>query len=161
MSYRHGLTAVVAFALLGVVSAPAAHAETTTPSFAVQSTAGSHARLGFNAYERGDYAKAISFTNKATAKGIKKSRRSIAYANLCASYGQQSELDAALEACNTALELAPKNWRALNNRGVVYFLSGNKEAAKADFTTAAGEPKAVVAQANADLMAETKLAIAE
>ncbi len=161
MSYRHGIAAVAAFALLGVFGAPAAHAESGTPSFAVQNAADSNIRGGYNAYARGDYKQAGTFLTRATAKGNKKSRRSIAYANLCANLGQQNNLDAALEACGTALELAPTNWRALNNRGVVKYLAGDKIAANADFTVAAASPKAELAQANADLMAGIKLATAE
>ncbi len=161
MSYRHGLAAIAAIALLGVFGAPAAYAETGAPSFAVQNTANSHTRMGYNAYARGDYAKAAVYSTKGTAKSFKKSRRSIAYANLCASLGQQNTLDAALEACDAAIELSPANWRALNNRGVVKYLAGDKISAAADFANAATAPKAELAQANADLLAGIKLANVE
>ncbi len=158
MSYRNGIAAIAAVAFLGLVSVPAVSAETGTPSFATQSAANANIRGGYNAYARGDYKDAVTFNKRATKKGLRKSRRSIAYANLCASYGQLGDLDAALEACNTAMELSPKNWRAGNNRGVVEFLAGNKMAALADFTASAALPDANIAQANADMMAATKMA---
>ncbi len=161
MSYRKGLAVTAAIAVLGLVSIPAAQASAATPEFAVQNAANSNIRGGYNAYTRGDYKIAKTFNVRATAKGIKKSRRSIAYSNLCATLGQLNTLDAALDACNSAVKMAPNNWRALNNRGVVNYLAGKKDAAMADFTTAAGSPDAALAQANADLMAGTKLATSE
>lgn len=161
MSYVKGLAATAALAFIGVLATPAAHAEAGTPAFAVQSIAGSHMRLGYNAYQAGDYEKAARFTTKGTVKGIKKSRRAIAYSNLCAALGQQGVLDAAREACASALEMAPNNWRAMNNRGVVNYLAGDKVAASTDFTTAAKTPDASVAKANADLLAGTKMAASE
>jgi len=161
MSYVKGLAATAALAFIGVLATPAAHAEAATPAFAVQSTAGSHMRLGYNAYQAGDFEKAAKFTIKGTKKGIKKSRRAIAYSNLCAALGQQGALDAAREACASALEMAPNNWRAMNNRGVVNYLAGDKVAAGADFAKAAADTNANVAKANSDLLAGTKMAASE
>jgi len=161
MSYVKGLAATAALAVFGVLATPTAHAEVGSPAFAVQSTAGSYMRLGYNAYQAGDYKKAAKFTTKGTVKGIKKSRRAIAYSNLCAALGQQGTLDAARKACASALELSPTNWRALNNRGVVNYLAGDKTAANTDFTTAAENADASVAQANAEILAGTKMAASE
>jgi len=148
-------------AVLGLVSIPAAQASAVIPQFAVQNAANSNIRGGYNAYSRGDYKIAKTFNARATASGIKKSRRSIAYSNLCATLGQLNSLAEALDACNLAVKMAPNNWRALNNRGVVNYLAGNKQAALADFTAAAGSPDAALAQANANLLAGTKLATSE
>jgi Flp pilus assembly protein TadD len=161
MSTKYGVAAFAAFALLGIANAPAAFAETSAPGFAVQKAADAGIRAGYQAYARGDYKIAATITQKATAKGMKKSRRSIAYSNLCAALGQQGALVEAGEACDTALTLAPKNWQARNNLGVVHYLAGDKEMASADFAAAAKFPKAELAQANADLLASTKMAASE
>lgn len=162
MSIPQTLAALAAVSTLALAGAPAALAQNATPSFAVQTAADSYIRGGYSAYERGHFRKSAVFSVHATAKGNKKSRRSIAYANLCAALGQQARLDAALDACNSAVDLAPANWRALNNRGVVHYLSGDLAAASADFAAAAAAPKAgKLAQDNASLARSAKLAVAE
>ncbi len=158
MSYRFGLAALAATASFALVGLPAAVAETTAPSFAVQNAANTYTRLGFKSYERGNYEKAANYATKGAAKGFKKSRRAIAYTILCASLGQQNALDEALAACDAAIELSATNWQAVNNRGVINYLAGNESIALADFTAAAALPKGEFAQANVDLLAGIKLA---
>lgn len=160
MSYRYGLVAFATIATLGFTNAPA-FAKTATPSFAIQSTSDTYTRLGYKAYQKGNYEKAGHYATKASAKGNQKSRRAIAYTLLCASLGQQNAFEAALEACDSAIELSPSNWRAVNNRGVVNYLTGDKTAAAADFAAAAALPDAALAQANVDTLASVKLVSAD
>ena len=138
MKLKNGLGALAALTVVGTFGIPAAHAQDahTAPAFAVQTAADVYIRSGYSAYARGDWKKAVLFSKKSTAKGIKKSRRSIAYANLCAALAQQNKLADALTACEAAVEMGPTNWRALNNRGAVNLLSGNGAAAHADFSAA-------------------------
>ena len=161
MSRPQTLAALVAASALAIIGAGAALAANDAPSFAVHSAANTYIRGGYSAYERGEFKKSAVFSRRATAKGNKKSRRSIAYANLCAALGQQNKLVAALEACDSAIALDPKNWRARNNRGVVEYRLGKSAAAAADFAAAASAPKADLARANAALLAGPRLAASE
>ena len=160
MSLRHTLAAIAAASAFSIIGAGTALAG-NSPSFAVQSAADTYIRGGYSAYERGAFKKAAVFSRRATAKGNKKTRRSIAYANLCAALGQQNQLDAALAACDSAIALNAKNWRAYNNRGVVEYRLGQSEKAAADFAAAAQAPKADLARANAALVSGPKLAASE
>ncbi len=161
MKLKNGLGALAALTLVGTLGIPAAHAQNadTAPMFAVQTAADSNIRGGYNAYGHKEWKKSAFFNKKGAAKGNKKSRRSIAYSNLCAALAQQGKLDEALAACNAAVEMAPANWRALNNRGAVNLLSGNEAAAHADFAAALPLAKgAAEVTHNAALDSSTKLA---
>lgn len=113
--------------------------------FSVESNATRSIRSAATAFERGDFSKSVSFSNYALKQGLKKSRKTAAYSNLCAALGTQGEYDDALEACNEALDLAHQNWRALSNRAVIYSLTGNEEKAREDMQAAivlaSDEPK--------------------
>lgn len=55
---------------------------------------------------------------------------------LCVARTQQGSLDAAMDACSTAIAMMPSRWEALNSRGTVYLLSGNIDDAIADYQRA-------------------------
>lgn len=58
--------------------------------------------------------------------------RQQAWANLCAGYVMLEKLDEALSWCNKVIETNDKNWRAYNNRALVYIQQGRYEEAAAD-----------------------------
>ncbi|PHR91341.1 MAG: hypothetical protein COA69_12585 [Robiginitomaculum sp.] len=107
-----------------------------TPQFSVQSNATRSIRSGASAFEQGNFAKSVVFSKRALKEGLKKSRKTVAYSNLCAGLGAQGAYDDAREACDSALKIAPQNWQAFSNRAVVNWLSGDKEQAAADFASA-------------------------
>lgn len=113
--------------------------------FSVESNATRSIRSAATAFERGDFSKSASFSKYALKQGLKKSRKTAAFSNLCAALGAQGELEDAMEACNKALDLVPKNWHALSNRAVLYSLNGEDDLAKQDLQAAillaADEPK--------------------
>ncbi len=111
-------------------------ASSTAPQFGVVSNATGSIGAAATAFERGDYAKSITFSRYALKQGLKKSRKATTYSNLCAALGAQGNFGEALTACNSALEIAPQNWQAYENRATVHWLSGNQEAAKVDMATA-------------------------
>ncbi|VAV96897.1 hypothetical protein MNBD_ALPHA06-1283 [hydrothermal vent metagenome] len=129
------LTAIAMVLALGLGTAPA-FAENGVPSFASHPTSNSSIRAGITAFEKGDYAKAAFFQKSALKSGLKKSRKLAAYSNLCAAEGAQGQLEAASKACDAALKLSPNAWTALNNQGVVQWLSGDKENAASSFASA-------------------------
>lgn len=88
------------------------------------------------AFERGDFAKSASFSRYALKQGLRKSKKAKAYSNLCAALGAQGQYESAVEACSSAIKIAPTNWQAYENRAAAYWLSGKKVEAKADMETA-------------------------
>lgn len=108
----------------------------TTPQFSVKSNATRSIRSGASAFQNGDFAKSAVYSKRALKEGLSKSRKTTAYSNLCAALGAQGEYETALEACNSALEIAPQNWQALSNRASVNWLSGNTDLVSADITKA-------------------------
>ena len=120
-------------------------ANDTQLQFSVESNATRSIRASATAFDKGQFKKSVSFSNYALKQGLKKSRKTAAYNNLCAALGAQAEYESAMEACNAALELKPENWRALSNRAVIYSLTGDEEKARADMQAAillaSDEPK--------------------
>jgi len=108
----------------------------TTPAFVSQRTSNGTILAGIKAFEKGKFAKAAVYQRAAIKSGLSKSRRAAAYTNLCAAQGAAGELEAAMNACEAALAIKPAAWTALNNRGVVQWLSGDTAAAAADFAAA-------------------------
>ena len=108
----------------------------THPQFSVQSNATRAIRSSVNAFHAGKFDKSVAYSRYALKQGLKKSRRSVAYSNLCAAQGVQGHFDKAMEACNQALEVDPANWQALSNRAAVHWLMDNKANAKTDILAA-------------------------
>lgn len=106
------------------------------PQFAAHRTANGAVRAQYNAVEQGDWAVVIHFGEEINASGGAPGHKVAANTNLCAAYAATGEYDAALAACTAALELREGAWRALNNRGVALWLSGEREAAIAAFQAA-------------------------
>ena len=76
---------------------------------------------------------------------------------LCVARTQQGSMEAAMQACSTAIAMMPSRWEALNSRGTVYLLSGNIDDAIADYQRALkAAPGSAVVEHNLDL-AEQRL----
>ena len=116
------------------VAAPAIAGETVgvAPQFSVSSNATRSIGSAASAFEKGNFSKSVSFSRHALKQGLKKSRKTVAYSNLCAALGAQGEYGEAIEACDSAIKIAPTNWQAYSNRAAANWLSGNKEAALVD-----------------------------
>jgi tetratricopeptide (TPR) repeat protein len=56
--------------------------------------------------------------------------------NLCAGYLRLDDLEQALHYCDQALDLNPRNWRALSNRALVFIMLERYRAADDDLTLA-------------------------
>jgi Flp pilus assembly protein TadD len=55
---------------------------------------------------------------------------------LCVALTVSGQTDAALDACSSAIDAAPRRWSAWNSRGTTYFVRENYEAAFNDFARA-------------------------
>lgn len=113
----HGLLSLTAAVLtLPAVSAMAADVTPqTSASFVVKSSADSHIRSSARAFKRGNTEKSIRYSHLALKSGLSPKRAAIAHSNLCAAYAVLGDMEAASEACDTALELRPDYEPAITN----------------------------------------------
>ncbi|RKQ95600.1 hypothetical protein C7435_2703 [Maricaulis maris] len=125
-------------ATLAVAATPMTFAQScdAEPALAGHRTANGTVRAQYNAVERGEWANAVHIGEGLVDTGISSRNKIAAYSNLCAGYAGNGEFEAAVTACNSALELNDGAWRALNNRGAAHWLAGNRDAAAADFQAA-------------------------
>lgn len=96
-----------------------AFAADNTTEFGVTSNATRSIRSAASAFEKGEFAKSEVYSRRALKEGLKKSRKAVAYSNLCAALGAQGEHETAQEACAAALKIAPKNEQALANQAAL------------------------------------------
>lgn len=93
------------------------------PEFVVQTTTTGVIQLSARKFENGEYRQAAGIALQATERGLTSGRRSAAWSNLCAARAMQGQYDAALEACENALE-ARATWQSNNNYGAVLYRVG-------------------------------------
>lgn len=108
----------------------------SNPQYAAHRTANGVVRAQYNAVSRGEWAEAIHFGEEIVGSGNAPGHKVAGYTNLCAAYAATGEFEAALAACDSALELRDGAWRAYNNRGVALWLSGQHDAAAEAFQAA-------------------------
>ena len=125
----------IAAALFAAMASPALAADSSL-QFTVESNATRSISSSASAFQKGDFRKSATFSKYALKQGLKKSRKAAAYSNLCAALGAQDEFESAKEACDRAIELNPKNWRALSNRAVINSLVGDQDSAIQDIDSA-------------------------
>lgn len=104
MTIRKTLLCVTVAAMMVPAVSFAADAPT---GFTVKSTTNSYVKMSVSAYKDGDYERSANFSRRALEDGMSKSRRAIAFNNLCAAEAALGNMDAAAEACMSALELRP------------------------------------------------------
>ncbi len=151
------------FAISIAPLATASMASEAVPEFATKSVSNGKIRAGIAAFNKGSFKKAAFFQEAALKNKLSKSRKLAAYTNLCAAKGALGELSAAATACDAALAISPDSWQALNNKGVVTWLSGDHITASSHFAAAAriaGSGNNLAGQ-NAKLVAAHKLASAK
>ena len=88
---------------------------------------------GMRALSVEDFQSASYFLWKAARSNQAKARKVSIYNNICAVDFVLEKYKRALKACNAALTLDKRNWRALLNRGSVYRNIGKFELAKQDY----------------------------
>ena len=125
-------------AALAVLASPMSFAQScqTEPSLAGHRTANGAVRAQYTAVERAEWHNVVHIGEGLVETGLSARNRTAAWSNLCAGYAATGEVDAAVAACDSALELRATAWRARNNRGVAHWVAGNREAALADFEAA-------------------------
>lgn len=149
MSRIVSISALAALALAGTASA-----QDAAPQFALQTTTDGVIALSARAFAEGDYDRAAELANQMASRPISPSRRSAAYANLCAAQSMLGNHDAAIEACEAANGYRV-SWEAQSNYGAALYNAGRPADAAAAFAYAGQiAPNEDVVQANLALTAQ-------
>jgi len=129
---------LLAAAALAAMSSSAVLAQdcNADPQFAAHRTANGVVRAQYNAVTRGEWPEVIHFGEDVLESGGAPGHKVAANTNLCAAYAATGEYELAIEYCDAALERRGHAWRAMNNRGVALWLSGDREAALESFQAA-------------------------
>lgn len=91
---------------------------------------------GERALVNGRLDRAERLFREALDEPLTRDMRQGTYNNLCITNYLAGDYDEALAACNAALDLKAKDWRALTNRGNIHMARGNYEQAAADYHAA-------------------------
>ncbi|MBI1237055.1 MAG: hypothetical protein GC188_10275 [Alphaproteobacteria bacterium] len=151
------LPILVTITFMPVVGAQSADA----PEFVVQTTTTGIIRLSASKFEGGEFRQAAGIALQATERGLTSGRRSAAWSNLCAARAMQGQYDAALEACENALE-ARVTWQANNNYGAVLYRVGRLgDSARAFAAASQIAPDEIVVAENHALVSSRTLAAAQ
>lgn len=84
----------------------------------------------------GDTEEGIRLTRLGLDVAMGSRERQAGLSNLCAGYLGLEQYDVALGYCNAALDINPRNWRALCNRALAFTLLGQYDDADADLDLA-------------------------
>jgi len=105
------------------LSAQAALAADPTPASHATTVIGTMNPLlaeGSEALERGRFEDGIRLTLAGLQEPASVHDRAAGHSNICAGYAALKRFAEALDHCNKALELDPRNWRTYNNRAAVF-----------------------------------------
>lgn len=110
------------------------------------------------ALRKGKFKKAIRLYKIALKRDAGEQGNIIANTDLCVAHYLQSDLEIALEYCNTAIKLAPNQWISYNNRGNVLIANGSFDEAEASYKKALKLfPKSEIIQKNLKLALTRKI----
>lgn len=132
------MRALLVAAAIAAASSSLGYAQScdSAPQYAAHRTANGVVRAQYNAVSRGEWPEAIHFGTEIVESGNAPGHKVAGYTNLCAAYSATGDYEAAIAACDSALELRGNAWRAHNNRGVALMLSGQYDAAASAFQAA-------------------------
>lgn len=91
---------------------------------------------GADALQSGDAEEGVRLTLRGLPQVSGPRDRHAAWANLCAGYVMLEKLDEALGWCNKVIAEDDGNWRAYNNRALIYIARGQYEEAADDIARA-------------------------
>ena len=115
---RLALIAMTASGFL-LTTATVQAADTKAASFVSATASDGNIRAGVSAFQKGDYAKAITFQKAALNGRMSPRKAAVAQSNLCAALGAMGEFDLAKEACDEALSLRPNYKPAITNKSAL------------------------------------------
>lgn len=128
-----------------LVSAPAAAQSVTT----IWVNASEAAKAGRYSLQRGKIDEAIGYLERGLKETTSNRTRVSALSDLCIAYRLKGDAEAALKACDAALEINPRSWRAYNNRGNVHLDGQDYLSALGDYESALElKPKSKIVKKN-------------
>ena len=121
--------------LLGVaLPASADRSETDSmPKLEIILRASEFLRKGNELVIRGDAVGAREEYARALKGDLTVHQRARAYNGLCVTHIMEEEWSDALKQCNTAIRIAPNNWRFYNNRGNIFLETGEIDRAQEEY----------------------------
>ena len=123
---------LVTLVLVGAFVANISFAEQTPDSKTVIGPRNANLSDGANALKGGDIEKGVRLTLLGLESAHGRRERTAALANLCAGYMLLGQLDESLGYCDQAIVVNNRNWRAYNNRALVYLELNRFDEAEAD-----------------------------
>jgi tetratricopeptide (TPR) repeat protein len=124
-------TRLIVLIVAGVVMTTAV-AEQTPDSKTVMGPRNVNLADGADALRKGDIDEGVRLTLLGLETAYGQREKTAALSNLCAGYMLLGEFEHSLGYCNQALEVNERNWRAYNNRALVYMELDRYEEAEAD-----------------------------
>lgn len=115
---------------------------------------------GERALNSGDYVRSIEL-NRRAMESLELTPLTTSYVlnNLCVAYAQIELFHEAIEHCEQALKMDPRDWRFLNNRGNAYMGLGKLDEAIADYRSALEiRPKSSLLSGNLEIALSRKKA---
>jgi tetratricopeptide (TPR) repeat protein len=126
------LERVVTVVVAGFATCGAVHAVEPAQSATVMGPTNPQLAEGATALDDGRIEEGIQLTLDGLKVPTGLHDRAAGHSNLCAGYALLKQWNAALQHCNTALELDKNNWRTFNNRAAVYSGKGQYALAMKD-----------------------------
>lgn len=138
ISSRNTWAEALLVAGLLLLAAPAALAQTSGDAEAKTVLGPRNPDLhdGAQALLDGEVQKGVDLTLRGLQVAHGRRERQAALSNLCAGYLLLEKYSRALEYCDLALDENPRNWRALNNRALVYLNLERYDESRADLDLA-------------------------
>jgi|GEM_PF-696338 len=129
-------TAVTALAVATFGLGFAASANAAELEYAIKKGGNDATRAATKLLKKDRAADAAHIFKGVIRKGGRSSLLKIAHTNLCAAESMLGNQEAAIAACDAALEIDGSYWQALVNRGHARYLSGDKATALVDYKAA-------------------------
>ena len=117
---------ILAIATVAMLAPTTAFANDAASGLTVKSTSNAYVKMSVKAFNAGEFQSAADYSKRALKDGMSKSRRAIAYSNLCAAEAALGNDEAAAEACASALELRPGYELAEANQSALTVLFAEK-----------------------------------
>jgi len=130
------LVAILAALALSGPAEPQKHDRMETGSKMVLGPRNMPLKEGADQLLAGEYEEGVRLTHAGLAQAVGVREEEAALSNLCAGYLQLGKYSIAKQYCEMLLVRNDKNWRAYNNRALIYIKTEQWEKAEADLTKA-------------------------
>ncbi|NNE58200.1 MAG: hypothetical protein HKN36_08850 [Hellea sp.] len=126
MIIRKTLMTLAAASMMVPALASAGETAPQAGAFTVKTTTDYRVKEAVKSFKSGDFTRSIAYSQKAIEEGLSTKREAIAFSNLCAALAASGDMNAATEACDTALELRPDYAPAVDNKAALTVMLAQK-----------------------------------